>query len=126
MSEDKKTEETGLPVANFGAILGASTEKTKWVEIPEWNAKVKIRALTKADQVKLRQRSATRGVVDETKLEMNLLVAALVEPKVTFAEVDELFAKSDAKAISRLTAAALTLSGLTEDYIGEAEADMKS
>lgn len=121
-----KTVEEGLPVADFGAILGLNQDNTKWVEIPEWNSKVKLKALTKAEQIRLRKSSSVRGVVDEVKLEMNLLVASLVEPRLSFDQVEELFVKSDAKALNRLTAAALMLSGLTEDYIGEAEADMKS
>lgn len=126
MADDKTTEETGLPVADFGTILGLSSERVKWIDVPEWKAKVKIKALTKAEQIKLRNSSRHRGVVDETKLEMNLLVFALVEPRLTFDQVDELYAKADAKALSRISAAALTLSGLTEDYIEQAEQDMKS
>jgi hypothetical protein len=127
MSEDKKTVvEDGLPVADFNSILALPSDNSKWVDVPEWNAKVKIKALTKAEQIKLRKVSSVRGVVDEVKLEMNLLVFSLVEPRLSFDQVDELFTKSDAKAISRLSAAALAFSGLTEDYIGEANEDMKS
>lgn len=127
MADDKKTEDTGLPVADFSTILGLSTENTRWVDVPEWNSKVKIKALTKAEQIKLRRESTERGgVVNETKLEMNLLVYALVEPRLTFAQVDELYAKADSKALSRITAAALILSGLTERYVEQAEEDMKS
>lgn len=128
MAEDKKAVEEGtsLPVADFTTILGLNTDNTRWVEIPEWNAKVKIKALTKAEQIKLRKVSSTRGVVDEIKMEMNLLAFSLVEPRLNIDQVDELFAKSDAKAMNRLSAAALALSGLTEDYIGEAHEDMKS
>lgn len=123
---EKTVEETGLPVADFGTILGISSERTRWVDVPEWNSKVKIKALTKAEQIKLRRESTDRGVVNDVKLEMNLLVYSLVEPRLTFSQVDELYAKSDAKALSRISAAALTLSGLTEDYIEQAENDMKS
>lgn len=127
MSEDKKTVvDEGLPIADFNSILALPLNNTKWVDVPEWGAKVKIKALTKAEQIKLRKVSSVRGVVDEVKLELNLLVFSLVEPRLSLEQVDELFAKTDAKAISRLSAVALAYSGLTEDYIGEANDDMKS
>lgn len=125
MSEDKKTS-TETPVADFNTILALPTDKSRWVEVPEWNARVKIKALSKAEQIKLRKASSVRGQVDEVKLEMNLLVYSLVEPRLTFDQVDELYTKADANALSRIAAASLTLSGLTEDYILEAEMDMKS
>lgn len=131
MAEEKlvantPVESDELPVADFNFILSQPANRETWVEIPEWNSKVKIKSLTKAEQVKLRKVSSIRGQVDELKLEMNLLVFSLVEPRLSFDQVDELYAKSDAKALSRLQAAALTFSGLTEDYITAAEQDMKS
>ncbi len=119
-------EDDALPVADFNSILAVPQEDFKWVNVPEWKSRVKIKALTKAEQIKLRKVSSERGQVNEIKLEMNLLVFALVEPRLTFDQVDELFTKSSAKALSRVSAAALAFSGLTEDYIEQAEQDMKS
>lgn len=118
--------EVELPVGDFNFIMGQPTESEKWINVPEWNCKVKIKSLTKAEQIKLRKVSSVRGVVDETKLEQNLLVFSLVEPRLTFDQIDELYTKSNSRALSRLQAAALTFSGLTEDYILAAEEDMKS
>lgn len=115
-----------LPVADFSTILGLVSEEYKWVEVPEWNARVKIKALTKAEQIRLRKKSTTGGQVDDIKLEMNLLADSLVEPNLSFAQVDELFGKANARALNRITGAALIFSGLTDDYIGQAEEDMKS
>jgi hypothetical protein len=129
MSEEVEVETpevAALPVADFNFIMNQPQEELRWVEVPEWNCKVKIKALTKAEQIRLRKASQVRGQIDETKLEMNVLVFSLVEPKLSFAEVDQLFQNANAKALNRLTAAALTFSGLTEDYIQEAEEDMKS
>ncbi len=135
MSEDNvSVEETehvvaepeGFPVGDFNSIMAQPTDEYTWVDVPEWKCKVKIKSLTKAEQIKLRKVSSVRGVVDDTKLEQNLLVYSLVEPRLTFDQVDQLYTKANAKAVSRLQAAALTFSGLTEDYIGMAEADMKS
>lgn len=114
------------PVADFSTILGLPSEDFKWVEVPEWNAKVKIKALTKAEQIRLRKKSVTAGQIDDIKLEMNLLADSLVEPRLNVAQVDELFTKANARALNRITAASLAFSGLTEDYIGDAERDMKS
>lgn len=131
MAEDKKNvedvsvEENELPVADFGSILALAGDETQWVEVPEWKSRVKIKALSKAEQVRLRLASTVRGKVDDTKLEMNLLVFSLVEPRLAFDQVDELYKKSNSKALSRVVAAALTLSGLTEDFIAQAELNMK-
>jgi hypothetical protein len=129
MSEEttpEVVESHELPVADFTTILGLPANEFKWVEVPEWNARVKIKALNKAEQIRLRKRSTTGGQIDDIKLEMNLLVDSLVEPKLSFAQVDELYGKASAKALNRIAAAALAFSGLTEDYIEQAEADMKS
>ncbi len=115
-----------LPIADFSTILGLPANDFRWVEVPEWNARVKIKALTKAEQIRLRKKSSVGGNVDDIKLEMNLLADSLVEPKLSFAQIDELFAKSNARALNRIAAASLAFSGLTEDYIGDAERDMKS
>lgn len=130
MAEDKKTveEPQGLPVADFSSLLALPSEDVRWVEVPEWGVKFKMKSLTKAEMVRLRKESTPRGQkdVNEILLEMNLLHYSIVEPKLSLAQVDELFEKGNAKALSRLSAAALTLSGLTEDYIEQAEQDMKS
>lgn len=115
-----------VPVADFNTIMNLTQENARWVTVPEWKSKVKIKALTKAEQVRLRNASKVRGQVDEVKLEMNLIAFAMVDPKLSFEQVDQLYANSDAKALSRISAVALTLSGLTEDYIEAADADMKS
>ncbi len=115
-----------LPIADFSTILALPSEEFKWIDVPEWGARVKIKALNKAEQIRLRKKSSVGGNVDEIKLEMNLLADSLVEPSLSFSQVDQLFAKANAKALNRIAAASLAFSGLTEDYIGDAERDMKS
>lgn len=124
--ETPSVSDSGLPVADFSTILALPSGETRWVEVPEWNAKVKIKALNKAEQIRLRKKSSTAGVVDDIKLEMNLLADSLVEPSLSFAQVDQLFGTASARALNRIAAASLAFSGLTEDYIGDAERDMKS
>lgn len=125
-TETPTVDTHALPVADFSTILGLPSEEFKWVDVPEWNARVKIKALNKAEQIRLRKRSTTGGQIDDIKLEMNLLVDSLVEPRLSFAQVDELYGKASARALNRIAAAALAFSGLTEDYIEQAEQDMKS
>lgn len=115
-----------LPVADFTTILGLPGNDTRWVDVPEWNARVKIKSLTKAEQIRLRKKSTTGGQVDDVKLEINLLADSLVEPVLNAQQVDQLFATANARALNRIAAASLAFSGLTEDYIGDAERDMKS
>lgn len=111
-----------LPVGDLNFILGQTKDPNKWVEIPEWGCKVKIKALTKAEQIKLRKTSSVRGQVDETKLEMNMLVYALVEPKLTFEQVDTLFTDADSKGLNRLVSAVIRHTGLDANFMDEAEA----
>ena len=115
-----------LPVADFNAILARPADDYRWLDVPEWGSRVKMKALTKAEQIRIRKKSSVAGNVDEIKLEMNRIVDSLVEPKLAFDQVDQLFAKSSAKALNRIAAASLAFSGRTEDYVGEAEKDMKS
>ncbi len=122
---DNVKEDEVLPAGDFNFILGQPNSSERWVEIPEWNCKVKIKSLTKAEQVKLRKASMVRGNVDDLRLEMNLISFSLVEPRLTLDQVDELYAKSNPKALMRLQAACLTFSGLTEDYIKQAEEDFR-
>jgi len=116
-----------LPVGNFNFIMNQPQSEESWVDVPEWKCKVKMRSLSKAEQTRLRNSSKGRnGQIDETKLEINLLVFSMVEPRLTFEEVDQLFTNGNVKALNRLSAAALMLSGLTEDYVAQAEESMKS
>lgn len=122
MSEENVND---LPVGDLNFILGQKKDPNKWVEIPEWNCKVQIKALTKAEQIKLRKISSVRGQVDEVKLEMNLLVAALVQPKLTVDQVDTLFTESDSKGLNRLVSAVIHHSGFDAKYDEEADADFQ-
>lgn len=114
-----------LPVGDLNFILSQKTDPNKWVEIPEWNCKVQIKALSKAEQIKLRKTSSVRGNVDEVKLEMNLLVASLVQPKLTVDQVDTLFSDSESKGLNRLINAVISHSGFDVDYSAEADADFQ-
>lgn len=114
----------GLPVGDLNYILGQKTDPNKWVNIPEWNCKVKIKSLTKAEQIRLRKVSSVRGQVDETKLEMNMLVSSLVEPRLTIDQVDTLFSEADSRGLNRLVSAVIKHSALDENY-EEAEADFQ-
>lgn len=129
MSEETVNEvvdsNVDMPVADFSTIIGLNGTEHRWVEVPEWNARVQIKSLTKAEQIRLRKKSSKGGVVDDILLEINLIADSLVQPKLSNVEVDQLFAKANAKALNRIAAAALAFSGLTEDYIGDAERDFR-
>lgn len=124
MSEENEVVQD-LPVGDLNFILGQKTDPNKWVQIPEWNCKVQIKALTKAEQIRLRKTSSVRGQVDETKLEMNMLVASLVQPRLTVDQVDTLFSDADSRGLNRLVNAVIRHSGLDENYAEEAEADFQ-
>ena len=113
-----------LPIGTLEQILSAKDTNEDFVNVPEWGCKVKVKGLTKADQVRLRKQSTRAGKVDESKLEGLVLVNGMVEPKITPDRVDALFEKSSG-AVDRVLLRIFELSGMTDNQGEEAEADFR-
>ncbi len=118
-------ENTELEIGTLSSILSQPADEIKVVDVPEWKCKVKIKSLTKAEQIKLRKASTVRGTVDETRLEMNLFVYSMVEPRLTIDQVDELFTKANVKGLNRVTAEIIKLSALDDSHLKDAEEDFQ-
>ncbi len=101
-------------VADLASILAIEDKSEAWVDIPEWQKKVKVKSLSKADQVRLRKMSTVRGVIDPVKMEQLIFVYGLAEPKIQPEHVDRLFEKQ-AGAVDRILNAIFKVSGMTED-----------
>lgn len=95
-------------------ILAFDDSKDKVLEIAEWGGKkIKIKALTKADQFRARKQATVRGVLDETQLEGLMLIAGIVQPKFSPEHLDGLM-KKQATVIDHILTEILTLSGVVE------------
>lgn len=118
------SDELELPEGTLDQILNSKDVKEEWVPIPEWNMKVKVKGLSKAEQIKARKMSTTAGKPDDSKLEGNILVLGMVSPKVTPDKVSALFEKSSG-AVDKILTTILDLSNMTEKVNGDAEADFR-
>jgi hypothetical protein len=100
---------------NLDAILAAPDVTESDVDVPEWGGKVKVKALSKADQIRVRKDATdNKGNVDDVRMEGGLLVAGVVEPALETKHIPDLFAKS-ASAVDKVLQAILGVSGMTED-----------
>lgn len=113
----------------FEQIMAAPDLAEEVVEVPEWGGAVKIKALTKSLQQRLRQDATLRantqtqkqGDIDSSRLEMLLLVHGVVEPKLELAHIPQLREKA-AGPIEHILKALLRLNGMTEEAVEKAEA----
>lgn len=97
-------------------ILAASDLVEQVVEVPEWGGAVRIRTMTKGAQIRLRKEATIDGKVDEERLELLMVVHAVVDPALTVAHVEQLKGKS-AVAIDRIMKAFGDLSGFTPEAV---------
>lgn len=106
--------DTQLPVGTVDDILSGHQPTEEWVDVPEWNCRVKVRALTKGDQTKARAASLHKNQIDMAKMEGFLFVAGVVEPPFHTDHIAKL-ANVPAKAFDRVMGKIYELSGMTDD-----------
>lgn len=103
-------------------ILAAQDLQEETVDVPEWGGAVKVRSLTKAQQQHARQRSVSKDkVVDQEKLELSLIVAGMIEPRVTMEQARALCQKL-AGVVDRILLRIIRLSDMNIDASVSAEA----
>lgn len=120
MAENEKVE---LPVGNVADILALDDSKEEWVDVPEWTCRLKVKSLTKAQQIYARRGASDgKGGIDESKLEGLLLVAGIVEPKFEKDHIAALFQKN-ATPLDRILGAIMGVSSMDQAAEEEAEAD---
>lgn len=118
------TDVNNLPEGTLESILAMPANNEEWLPVPEWNCKVKVKGLSKADQIRARKQSTVRGKLDETKLEGLVFVYGMVSPQITPDKLDALYEKQSG-VVDRLLAAIMRLSGMDEFANDEAEADFR-
>lgn len=85
----------------------------KDIEIPEWNAKVKVKGLTKKMQVEL-ARISTADDSDAFDYQKALLKASVIEPQLDDEAIEMLYEK-DATVIDKLFVEIADLNGVGGD-----------
>lgn len=123
MSEENTeyvTEEPKRVALSREQVLAANDLPTEWVEVPEWGGSIQIRALT-VREVESIMRLATnkKGAVNTTQSSMLMFVRAVVEPKFTDMDIDDLKGKS--ALVFRIVKEINRLSGITDEAVEEAE-----
>lgn len=89
--------------------------------IPEWQASVKVRQFTKAEEFALRQEARGQdGKVDPERLEMLFVTHGVIEPRMTEEHIGMLLTKSQS-AIDRILKKVTALNGATEEAAAAAE-----
>ena len=85
------------------------------VSVKEWGGKVKIKPLTKAEQQRIRKSCAKDdGSIDNEKLEMQLFIGGVVEPKFTEDQIPAL-RELNANAIDKVLTKIMSVSGLADE-----------
>lgn len=94
---------------------------TEDLAIPEWGGRtVRLRALTKGEQLDIRKAALVNGEPDPELVELLAIVAALVEPKLKPEDIGILRAKN-AAAVNRIAARVAALAGLSEAEVDNAK-----
>jgi hypothetical protein len=84
-------------------ISNAPSLPEKEIEIPEWDATVLVRGLTKADTVEINELSEIEGVRDEVLFEKHLLLKGLKEPQLDdLDQVEDFYSKATPAIIDKI------------------------
>jgi hypothetical protein len=112
-------------------ILASSDIQSELVTIPEWGVTVEVRGMTAAARAAMLQHAAGNGgTFDLVSLYPSLVVGSTYDPE----SGDRVFSESDYAAISdksgaaveRIAAAAMRLSGISEDARDELGNDLSA
>lgn len=111
-----------LPEADLATLLGVDDSSEEWYPIKEWGFKVKLKSLSKADQIRCRKMATRQGKLDSDALEGYLLMAGIVQPRLSPEHLARLQGKN-VGTVSRILRRILELSHMLDDDNAEAEAD---
>lgn len=107
-------------------ILAANDAVEEDVEMPEWgpNGRVRVKGLTKRQQVDIRRAAMVAGEVDPEKVQMGIWQQGVIEPRFPDEALGPLFDKS-AGPVDRVLAVILRLSGMEDDSVKKKEATFR-
>lgn len=105
-----------MAILTIEQITNADDLPTKVLDVPEWGGEVKIRQLTVQQKADVRVQAVVNDQVDDTKLELGLLVEAVVEPNLSYEHLGILRGKN-ADVVDRILTEVFTLSALDEEAV---------
>jgi hypothetical protein len=108
------------PIKSAEEILAMPDLKEMQIHVPEWDSRVRIKALSKGRHQAIRKECVKDGVFDAERWEWAVLRQGIVEPQFTDAQFEQLREKS-AAAIELIGQAIIKLSGLTPERTKEIE-----
>lgn len=112
---------TETPRKTAEEILALDDTVTDEVWVDEWQTFVKVRGLTKNQQVEVRKRSLVEGEADEEKAQANLFLEGVIEPQFTEDQMARVFEKN-AGAVDTILKRVLALSGMAPEDLKKKEA----
>ncbi len=120
----------GMALLSKEAILAAQDVVTEVVEVPEWGGSVRVRGLTGAERDAFEgetiQRNGRDVKTNTRNLRARLVVLSVVDETgarlFAFHDIEALGEKS-ARALDRIFAVAMRLSGLRDEDVAEMAAD---
>ena len=109
------------------AILAAKNLREKEIEVPDWGGKVKIRALSKGQQIKVRKEAVKNGVINDELLEGLILVTGVVDPNLEPHHIPDLLEHSSG-SFDFVLSEVMAISGMadSQETVQEAQEDFKS
>lgn len=113
-----------LPEADLATLLGVNDTTEEWYPVPKWGFKVKIKSLSKADQIRCRKMATRQGKLDSDAFEGYLLMAGIVSPRMSPEHIDRLQGKS-VGVVSGILRRILELSNMMESDEEAAEEDFQ-
>ncbi len=113
-----------LPEADLASLLGVNDSREEWFNVPEWGFKIKLRSLSKADQVRCRKMATRQGRLDDQAFEGLLLIAGIASPKLSPEHLDRLQSKN-VGVVNRIQKRILEISSMMEADQEDAEADVQ-
>lgn len=119
-----KNPNDDLPEADLASLLGVDDSSEEWFPVPEWGFKLKIKSLSKADQIRCRKMATRQGRFDSDAFEGFLLMAGIVSPRLSPEHIDRLQGKN-VGTVSKILRRILELSNMMDEDTAEAEADFR-
>lgn len=102
-------------------LLGAADLQEETVRVPEWGGDVLVRGLSLAAYQEVQQAATVKGEVDGDRLTVHLLMAGIVDPRLTPDDFEQLRGKS-MSPLNRIAGVVMRLSGLGVGALEAAEA----
>lgn len=112
------------PRKTAAEILALEDTRTDEVHVPEWGTDVKVRGLTKRQQLAIREASIVEDEVDAEKSQLGMWREGVVEPVFEEQQLPLLFEKN-AGAVDRVLKRILELSGMKPEALKAKEADFR-